>query len=88
MSVDPGIIIQAVGAAVTVGAVYGTVKTSLNGTKERVKESVAFIKEVNTKLDTHITSDESVQRQLLMGMARMETKIDERTVPSPPKSLS
>ena len=56
----------------TAGAAWGGAKVSLNGTRERVRD-------IDVKLDRHISSDEDVQTQLLLGLARVEVMLDERT---------
>jgi len=52
-----------------IGGAWGGAKVALNGTRERVKE-------VQNRLDVHMTEDEKVQREMIDRSARIETKID------------
>jgi len=52
-----------------IGGAWGGAKVALNGTRERVKE-------VQKRLDVHMTEDEKVQREMIDRSARIETKID------------
>ena len=61
--------ISAAAGLVSIGGAYGGAKVALNGTRERVREIKADLKE-------HIDADEEVQRETLDRLARIETKLD------------
>jgi hypothetical protein len=67
--IDPTTAISIGTMLVTAGAAWGGTRVALNGTRERVKE-------IKAKLDKHIEADESVQRETIDRLARIETKIE------------
>lgn len=56
-------------AIFTGGVAWGAARQALNGTRERVKDIQAGLKQ-------HVDSDDAVQRELLQRSAALEAKVD------------
>lgn len=50
-------------------AAWGGTRQALNGTRERVRN-------IETKLDTHISDDHEVQTKMVEGLTRVDQKLD------------
>lgn len=68
--------IPAVTGLVTVGAAYGAVKTSLNGSRTNISDTNARVTRLEDKFDAHASSDDTVQRDLMERTARIEASTD------------